>query len=119
METEKKTKCGRVIKNKGDLLDVIPYIPETVILEEIQRIDENIDYDAFETRIQGIIRWFVRSTYDGNRNVNLFRVAMLCLDLNIEVEDVLYRSNSLLTEPVRESEILSIINSAKKRHNAK
>ena len=94
-----------------NLLDVLPHIPDTILNEKIMTNLESINMDEVDARISGILRWFYRSTYNSNRNNNLFRLGKFVKDLGMNYEDILVEANSNLAEPKGEREMTKIIRS--------
>ena len=115
---------GEIYKNQRELFDVIPYLPDTetreIISKQIEKFDEK-DYDGDEVnkRIGGMIKWMLNNTYSNlNRNVNLFRLGAFVLDLTGDIDRALeevYKANSMLEEPIKESEIEKTIKQTLKR----
>lgn len=103
-----------VLKNEGDLLDVLCCIPETESEKYITKAEnENIDDITKDKRIHGMIRWTIANAYKGNRNSSLFRLMKFLIDLRAEnVNEIVYRTNALIDEPLPEWEIQKML-----RHN--
>lgn len=110
-------KEAEIYTNVGELLDPIPYLPETKVNELIEKqkaslenVDVN-DMDNIERRIYGIKKWFLNSTYKGNRVNNLFRVGSFVRDLTNAsyAMEIVYELNSMLAEPLKESEVRKFI----------
>jgi hypothetical protein len=115
---------GEVYKNQGELFDVIPYLPDTNKRESIERQlvkfnEGDYNEDEVSKRIGGMVKWFLNSTYKGNRNINLFRLGSFILDLTNDLErsvEEVYKANSMLEEPISEKELRdTIIKSLKRR----
>ena len=115
---------GEIYKNQGELFDVIPYLPDTNKRESIERQlvkfnEGDYNEDEVSKRIGGMVKWFLNSTYKGNRNINLFRLGSFILDLTNDLErsvEEVYKANSMLEEPISEKELRdTIIKSLKRR----
>ena len=108
---------GEIYKNQGELFDVIPYLPDTDKRESIERQlvkfnEEDYDEDEVSKRIGGMVKWFLNSTYKGNRNTNLFRLGSFVLDLTNDLErsvEEVYKANSMLEEPISEKELRNTV----------
>jgi hypothetical protein len=109
--------------NKGELLDIRPFIPDSVEQKSARQSYDNYDTKEFsghmDERVDGAIRWFLKNTAEGNRNDMMFRMgAMLkdkqkigCDNWNQVIEHV----NSCLSKPLTTSEMKSTVNSINKR----
>lgn len=107
-EPEKKwlTNDGEIYFTEGKLFDVIPYIPRTSKFEK--RIEANKQFENFD----GLERWIMQNTGDGNRNKQLFKYAMVLADAGNdydEVEEAVIQLNNKLIDKLPESEIRSTI----------
>ncbi len=113
--------------NGDQLLDIRPYIPHSA---ERTTAEHNLDnYDAYtsaedgsgseDTRIDGAMRWLLSATTKGNRNEQIFNFACLVKDpQHIASQDWEFhtrKANQLLSEPLCEREINTIINSVERR----
>ena len=114
---------GEIYKNQGWLFDIISYLPDTetreLVSKQIERFDEkNYDEDEVSRRIGGMIKWFLNSTYKGNRNINLFKLGSFVIDLTGDyersVEEVI-KANSMLEEPISEKELRNTVLKSLKR----
>lgn len=88
------------------LFDILPYVPRTSKCDE--RTREVIEYENLD-KVQ---RWFVENTCQGNRNKQLYRYAMVLVDMGLsysEVEDNLLDFNSKLKGALDEKEIKNSI----------
>lgn len=84
------------------LFDILPYIPRSSKNDE--RIRESVEYENLD-RVQ---RWFVESTCQGNRNKQLYRYAMILVDMGLsysQVEENLLTFNSHLRDSISDKEI--------------
>jgi len=113
-----------VFKNEnGELFDVLPYLPDTELNEktntQLSKLkDIKINDDELEKRINGMIRWTLSNTYEGNRNNNLFRLGMFVSDISDDielVERILHETNHKLDKPLNISELNKIIRSIKNK----
>ena len=110
-------KEAEIYINKVELFDPIPFLPETKVNELIEKQKASLedlepnDMDQIERRIYGIKKWFVNSTYQGNRVNNLFRLGSFVRDLTNAsyAMEVVYEMNSMLSEPLKDSEIRKFI----------
>ncbi len=116
---------GEYWYNKGDmLLDIRPYIPSSSenlkAAIAIQRYEDAVNDDNIDLRISGALRWFASNTTSGNRNDNMFRFATMIKDpkhINSpDWESWTRRANGLLSEPLPERELNTIIRSVYGRH---
>lgn len=102
-----------VLKNEGELLDVLCCIPETNSERYIAKAEsENIDDITKDKRIQGMVRWTLANGYKGNRNISLYRLMKFAEDISgsiDEAREVTYRTNAMLQEPLSEKEIQKLL----------
>lgn len=118
-EPEKKwlSNDGEVYFNEGKLFDVLPFIPRTSQFDK--RVERNKQYEDFD----GLQRWIMQHTGDGNRNKQLFRYAMVLADAGHEydeVEEQVLDLNSKLVDKLSETEIrTTIMKAVAKRCNYK
>lgn len=112
---------GEYWYNQGSmLLDIRPYIPnssenlKTAI--SMQKYEDTINDDNIDLRIAGALKWLVSNTTVGNRNDNMFRFAVMLKDParinSSDWESWTRRANNLLSEPLPERELNTIIRSA-------
>lgn len=112
---------GEYWYNQGSmLLDIRPYIPnssenlKTAI--SMQKYEDTINDDNIDLRIAGALKWLVSNTTSGNRNDNMFRFAVMLKDPSrinsSDWESWTRRANNLLSEPLPERELNTIIRSA-------
>lgn len=112
---------GEYWYNDGEqLLDIRPFIPDSA---EKQKADIAINtYEQSEVpsniRIDAAIRWLLANTSKGNRNENLFQLAMILKNKieTIDWENWVLHANSCLSDPLSGSDMRSIINSSSRRH---
>ena len=109
--------------NKGDLLDIRTYIPDSSEHQDASTSLNNYDNQRDKSnapasiRVDAAIRWFLSNTATGNRNDNLFKLGML-LKEKIEEPDWamwLLNANTCLSHPLPDSDMKSIINSVGRR----
>ena len=109
--------------NKGDLLDIRTYIPDSSEHQDASTSLNNYDNQRYKStapasiRVDAAIRWFLSNTATGNRNDNLFKLGML-LKEKIEEPDWamwLLNANTCLSHPLPDSDMKSIINSVGRR----
>jgi hypothetical protein len=107
--------------NSGSMmLDIRPFIPnssenlKTAI--SVQKYEDAVNDGNVDLRISGALRWLVSNTTSGNRNDNMFRFAVMLKDpRHIDCHDWeawTRRANTLLSEPLPERELNTIIRSA-------
>lgn len=100
---------GTFAYQDGELLDALPFIPNTSKCEERKKIFND------QKSMDNLERWFINNTGDGNRNNQLLRYAMLLVDADIDYKDIQLRVmelNSKLIDALSESEILGTIMSS-------
>ena len=109
--------------NKGDLLDIRTYIPDSSEHQDASTSLSNYDNQRDKSnapasiRVDAAIRWFLSNTATGNRNDNLFKLGML-LKEKIEEPDWamwLLNANTCLSHPLPDPDMKSIINSVGRR----
>jgi hypothetical protein len=90
----------------GQLLDALPFIPQTTKNEEFKtRILDQQGMDNLE-------RWVINNTGEGNRNHMLLRFAMILVDGGFDFEGIRQRVNTLndkLADKLSEAEIMDTI----------
>jgi hypothetical protein len=90
----------------GQLLDALPFIPQTTKNEEFKsRILDQQGMDNLE-------RWVINNTGEGNRNHMLLRFCMILVDGGFDFEGIRQRVNSLndkLADKLDESEIMGTL----------
>ena len=90
----------------GQPINVLPFVPLTSRQEEHQQ--RNIQMKDLD-RLQ---RWFALNTFDGVRNNNLLRYALVLIDVGFgakEIEEKLFELNDAIKNPVSEKEISATI----------
>ena len=90
----------------GELLDVLPFIPQTSKNEEFKK--RNLDTQGLDN----LERWVLNNSGDGNRNVMLHRFAMVLLDAGFGYEDIRQKVNSLnakMPDKLDEEEIMATV----------
>lgn len=100
-----ETYDGETRYTKGQMFDVLPYIPETKRCEDREQSLNNQDLDKLES-------WFMNNIGDGNRNKQLYRYACILLDTGhdfISIQKKVYEFNSKLLDGLTEDEINSTI----------
>ena len=106
-----------LLENTGELFDILPFIPNTTKSEE--RIRKYSD----QSNLDGLERWVLNTSEEGNRNNTLFRYGMILVDLGKDFNEIviaLRDLNSKLTSPLDEAELnLTVINSVTRKmlHN--
>jgi hypothetical protein len=108
---------ANIYENHGELLDITPYIPDTIkseaIMPKIQEINYEVEEGEISKREAGFIKYFITNTTNGTRNGNLFKAAKFFQDLGTtEPEQRVLRLNNMLSEPLPESEVNQILRSA-------
>ena len=105
---------AKTIVEKGELIDILPFIPETELREYVQkqvgRLNTPSSDDDISKRIYGIKKYFLNITSEGNRNMNLFKIYAFVKDIsdhNRAVQETAH-FNSMLSDPVTESELRKI-----------
>ena len=90
----------------GELLDVLPFIPETTRNKQfLDRMVDQQDMDNLE-------RWVINNSGDGNRNNMLLRFAMILVDGGFDFAAIQQRVctlNDKLPDKLTEAEILGTI----------
>lgn len=66
--------AGNTKTNHGKLFDVLPYIPKTSLNEERKQLVKS------QAALDGLERWFVNNTGEGNRNSQLYRYASVLVE---------------------------------------
>lgn len=100
------THKGKHWYNDGELLDTLQFIPKTKKAEQYKRRLTG------QANLNGIERWFINSTEEGNRSNMLMRYAYFLVREGLELEDVRSRVmglNSRLAEPLEEAELLATV----------
>lgn len=92
---------------EGKLFDVLPYIPKTS--RNDTRINDMKQFENFD----GLQRWVIQNTGDGNRNKQLYRYAMILADSGAynysEVENMVIEMNNMLPDKLTDTEIKNTI----------
>jgi len=96
-------------KEDGDLLDVRCCIPETDVSEHIIPNIENLDLDETDRRIAGMQKFVLINGVGGNRNNVIFRLAKFVQEIGGDIGDVVYKTNSMLLEPLADNEVRTIL----------
>lgn len=100
------TSDGDLYENKGQLLDVLPFIPKTSKNEIEKKFITTYEH------LSNLQRWFLKKMIDGNRNNNLLKFAMMLVDSDMPMEriqDQVLELNNKLPEPLSEREVHSTI----------
>jgi hypothetical protein len=105
--------------NEGDMLDIRPFIVDSVERKNSEQAMKNYDKEEApdDQRVDGALRWFVNSTTNGNRNDNVFKLCMLLKD-KIGITDWerwVVHGNACLTDPISDSDMKSTLSSASRR----
>jgi hypothetical protein len=115
---------GEYWYNQGSiLLDIRPYIPhssENIKTEKsLHNLEREISDDNIDLRIAGALKWFASNTTSGNRNDNVYRFAKMLKDPShidcAEWEQWTRRANSILSEPLNERELNTIVRSVQSK----
>jgi len=105
---------GEIYKNEqGKLIDPIPFLPDTetedIINDMSSRyIDSVEDDEEIGRRLNGMVRWTIANTYQGNRNANLYKFGMFVKDLTGSVENAVQAVidvNDRISEPISSKEL--------------
>jgi len=100
------TNPGKHFYQKGDILDVLPFIPKT---------SKNETFKATvldQKGMDNLERWFINNTGDGNRNNMLLKFAMVLVDGGFDFDGVLSKVtalNEMLPDKLPEEEIMTTI----------
>lgn len=100
------TNDGEVYFTEGDLFNILPYIPKTS--QHDKRIERLKEYE----NLDGIERWIMENTGDGNRNKQLFKYGMVLVENGYDYDEVeagVISLNNKLADKLTESEIRSSI----------
>jgi len=105
-----------IIKNtKGELIDILPFIPETekreYVQNQISNLKEPVDGDELDRRIYGIKRYYLNITIpNANRNSNMFKIFRFIKDIAGHGRAVTEANdfNNMLSEPLEEREMKMI-----------
>ena len=84
----------------------MPFIPDTSRNEQRQK------YMASEGNLTNLERWFVNNTGDGNRNNQLYKFGVACLDMGYAIQDTkaaVAELNSKLKDAITLSELTKTI----------
>lgn len=115
---------GEYWYNHGQqLLDIRPYIPNSSenikTAKSMQNYEDTVNDDNIDLRIAGALKWLVSNTTSGNRNDNIFRFASMLKDPSRidchDWESWTRRANNILSEPLPERELTTIIRSVYSR----
>jgi hypothetical protein len=104
---------GNIEVLEGELIDVLPFIPQT------QKNEERIKAIIPGNSLDGLERWFVNNIGLGNRNNQLLRYAYALVDAGKDISEISHRIfnvNAKLPEPLSTNEIkATILQSAAKK----
>jgi len=107
------TEAEVIVKEDGDLFDVRCCLPDTNNARRVMLLDGEIDSMNIDIRIKGFYRWFIENTFNGERNGNLYKVATYLKDLGVsDIENHLDKLNSMLEQPLPQSELRNILRSS-------
>jgi hypothetical protein len=102
-----RTWKGDYYENKhGELFNVLPFIPKTAQNEE--RKKAILDTQS----LTNLERWFIQKTGNGNRNGQLLKYALLCVDQGYDYHSTLkavQQLNEKLQDPISDQEILTTV----------
>lgn len=109
---------AQVYTNEAELLDVTPYIPDTIksnnIMPVITDINTQVEEGELGRREAGFIKWFITNTNEGTRHENLTRAYYFFRDLNLDPDSRVARLNAMLSNPMKESEMKFIYSIGRK-----
>lgn len=97
---------GEIYTNTGELIDVLPFIPNTT---------KEIEYHAAQkglSSMDAVEKWFFNEMQKGNRNNTFLRFALMLLDNGVPIDDIkskILNFNKKLSEPLAESELKSTV----------
>ena len=100
------THNGAQYSNRGELIDALMFIPETV--KNANRKQIILDHQS----LSNLERWFCTNTTDGNRSNQLIKYAYLLVDSGMELDAIKHSVlslNSKLSDSLDEAEVLSTI----------
>lgn len=105
--------------NDGELLDPLPFIPNTMKNERYLKENKKII-----TNLDNLARWFALRMSEGNRNNNMLRYALALKDSGLpyeEVEKKVFELNNQLAAPLSKEELQSsvLVSTAKGYVNGK
>jgi len=109
---------AKLYENMGELLDITPYIPDTIksekIMPKIENINQEVEEGELSRREAGFIKYFIANTYKGNRNTSLYNAAKFFQDIGTtNIYSKLRRLNYLIDEPLPDHEFEILCKSAK------
>lgn len=108
-QPSRKWSCNpnaEVFTNKGELIDVTPFIPRTSRNEEY--IKQNMTLGSMDN----LERWFASRMVSGNRNNQMIKFGLMLLDAGVALDEAKVRLlsfNGKLQEPLDEAEIMATI----------
>lgn len=97
---------GEVYFNEGELFNVLPFIPKT------SQYDKRLEHEKQYENMDGLERWVIENTGDGNRNNQLFKFGKVLAESGFdydEVESRIMALNNKLIDKLAESEIRGTI----------
>lgn len=93
---------GEYHYNDGDLLDVLPFIPQTSRNEAFKEASKELQ------SLDNLERWFAQKIASGNRNNNMIKFALALVDSGMDlvsVKTAVHAFNKKLNTPLSEGEI--------------
>jgi len=107
------TKAEVTVKKEGDLLDIRCCLPDTetseAILPKLEKL-ELADDDELSRRIYGMQKYVLVNGLDGNRHDSIMKLAFFLKDIGGDM-DIVNQTNEMLTNPLTQQHINSIIRS--------
>lgn len=88
------------------LFDILPYIPRTTKNEQRMRTFEEMG------DVDNLAKWVINNTGEGNRNKQLFRYAMVMVDMGYDYDSIfesVKEVNAILKDGLSEKELLNSI----------
>ena len=100
---------AEIFENHAELMDITPYIPDTIksdkIMPVITDINTQVEEGELGRREAGFIKWFLINTSDGNRHDHLTKAAYFFKDLGLPWKDRVTRLNNMLNNPMSDADM--------------
>lgn len=107
-----------VYENEAGLLDVTPYIPDTIksnnIMPVITDINTQVEEGELGRREAGYIKYFLTNTSEGNRHEMLTKAYYFFRDLGLDPDTKVTRLNAMLANPMKDSDMKFIYSIGRK-----
>ena len=108
-----------IYENDGQLLDVTFLLPSTEksdnYLPKMNEINESMNSGDISKREAGYVKWFLTSTYEGNRHQNLTNAYYFYdKELKLDATTKVARLNAMLTNPMTPAEMKYIYSIGRK-----